>query len=137
MPMVSIKRYLNSNGTETTLRKVVALLIGTVGECAVESDRRELENFRNEMRATLEALTTDLPGENMMVLAGSAAQGLETYNRRITRRIARLGSDFQEIVKMLQKSLVTVAGANTDSAEGLNRMGQDLERGAGFKDLES
>jgi GGDEF domain-containing protein len=137
VPMISIKRYLNRNDVEDTSRQVVALLIEKLGKCAVEGDPQELDDFRREIRARLDMLTPDLPSEDLLILAGSVTQSLETYNARISKTINRQGSDFQTIVKMLQDSLVKIAGENVESVQSLGRIGEQLERSAGFKDLQS
>jgi GGDEF domain-containing protein len=135
--MVSIKRYLSGNACENTPRQAVALLVEKLGECAVEDDPKECENFRREMRSTCEALSRDTPDENIMILAKSAAQSLETYNRRVVRTVTRLSGQVQAIARMLQNSLLEIAGAGTESGQGWSRIGKELERGTGFKDLES
>jgi GGDEF domain-containing protein len=137
MAIVSIKRFLESGG-ESSLREAVALLTGKLGDCVVmEGDQQPLEDFRKEIRAVQEALTPDLPAENVLVLARSVAESQETYNRRVTRAIDRQAGDFQVIVRMLQESLIKIAGEKTDSIEGLARISQELERGTAFRDLQS
>jgi GGDEF domain-containing protein len=136
--MVSIKHYLNrSDAGEGALRQVVALLIEKLGKCAVEDDPRELETFRKKIGEDHEKLTPDLSSEDLLILAGSVTQSLESYNGRITRAINKQAGDFQAIVKMFQSNLVKIAGENVESVRSLGVIGEELERGIGFKDLES
>ena len=135
--MVSLKRYLNNTGGESTLRKVAALLFEKLGEYAVTGDSEEFEAFRTEMRAIHDALTPDLPPENLLILAGSATQGLETYNKRISRMIARQGADFQAIIKMIEDSLLKIGGENAEFVRSLGKIDEDLQRCSGFQDLNS
>jgi GGDEF domain-containing protein len=138
MPMVSIKRFLNTGFGEDTLRQAVAMLIEKLGAFAVlEDDPQQSEAFRKEILGIHEALTSDLPPENVLVLARSATRALDTWNRRIARTIDRQGTDFQVIIKMLQDSLVKIAGETTNSVHGLSRISEELERGTAFKDLQS
>jgi GGDEF domain-containing protein len=137
MAIVSIKRYLNMNGLEEAPQQALPLVIEKLGECAVECDPEELRTFQSQMSEISDALIPDLPPKNMLVLAESAMQALEDYNKRIMKLIGRQGSDFQTIANMLQTSLVKIAGHNTESVQGLSRIGKELERAIGFKDLQS
>src|SRR5450432_3518160 len=111
--MVSLKRYLNSNDSDDTLRQTIALLVEKFGTCAVEADTHELETFRSDIKGIHEALTTDLPHESIVTQVESANHTLETYNRRITKTIGRQNNEFQTIIRMLQNSLASIAGDNT------------------------
>ncbi len=135
--MVSIKRYLGYNESEGALREAVSLLVEKIGECAVAREPGEFQDFRHEIRKIHEALTPDLPIQNMAILVGSAAQRLETYNRLITTTIGKRSDDFQTIFRMLQESLVKIAGENIESVQGLSRIGAELERSTGFEDLQA
>jgi GGDEF domain-containing protein len=135
--MISIKHFLDDTGRTNVTLQVAALLIEKLGECAVEGDPRELENFRGEMRAVRDAITPNLQPEKLLILAGSATQALETYNRRITKAIGLQGGEFQTIIKMLRDGLVKMAGESVQSVQSLNRIGGELERSNGFTDLES
>jgi GGDEF domain-containing protein len=137
MAMISIKRFLHGNDRENAAMQVAALLVEKLGDCAVEGDTQELESFRGEMRGIHDAMTPDLSTENLLVLAGSAAQALEAYNRRITSTISKRGVEFQTIIRMLQDSLLKIGGENLQSVQSLNRIGEELDRGAGFQDLQS
>src|ERR1700722_6986260 len=137
MPMVSLKRYLNNTGGESTLRQAAALLLEKLGEYAVVGDSGEFETFPTETKAIQDALTPDLPPENLLVLAGSATQGLETYNKKISRMIATQGSDFQAIIKMIEDSLLKIGGENAEFVQGLGKIAEDLDCSNGFNDLQS
>lgn len=135
--MVSIKRYLNNNAAESVIRQAVALLVEKLGRSAVDDDQRETVEFRRDIQSIVEALTPELPYDNVLTLAESAAQALETHNRQVTVHIGRQRRDFQEIVKTVQSSLVSIAGESNECIQTLVGIGQDLERGTGFRDLPS
>jgi GGDEF domain-containing protein len=135
--MVSIRRYLDNHLDGNAIRQAVGLLIEKLGQYAVVQDPGECTEFRREIEGIGEALTPDLPPENVLTLAGSAGQALEAYNRRVTGRIGKQSSEFQAIVKMLRNSLATIAGENAESIQSLARIGEELERGTAFKDLQS
>ena len=135
--MVSLKRYLSGNDTELKLRQTIADLVGKIGSSAVEANPLELHTFRDDISRFHSAVSCDLPTENIATLVESATEALERYNLRITRTIARQSGEFQAIIKMLQNSLVSIAGEHTEAVQGLTRLGDDLRRGAGFRDLET
>ena len=137
MAMISIKRYLKGNDRENVALQVAALLIEKLGEHAVEGDTQELENFRREMSAVHIAMVQDPPPEDLLILAGSATQALATYNRRITITIGRQGGELLTIIRILQDGLAKIAGEHVQSVQSLNRIGEELERGSGYKDLGS
>src|SRR5690242_19699557 len=119
--MVSIKRYLSNTSGEIALRQAVRLLIEKLGDCAIHAYPLELQNFREETGAIHQALIPSLPNESFPVLAESAARSLEMYTGRINRLIGRQNDDFQTIIRMLQESLLTIAGGDTQSA-GLTKI---------------
>jgi GGDEF domain-containing protein len=135
--MVSLKRYLNGEAEETTLRQTVALLVERFGASAVESDPADLKSFREDLTGIHDALTRDLPSRNVLTLAESVAQRVESYNRRVTETIGRQRGEFCAVVGMIEESLVKIASENAESVQGLGRIREDLEHGNGFRDLDA
>lgn len=139
MPIVSIKRFLDS-GSDAPLREAISLLVDKLADVSVvESDAfsQKDDPFRQEMQKIREALRPDLPAENVLVLAQSAAAAQDTFNRRFSKTIEKQESDFQVIIRMLQESLARVAGERAAAVEGFSRIGEELQRGTAFKDLQS
>ncbi|HWF08062.1 MAG TPA: GGDEF domain-containing protein [Bryobacteraceae bacterium] len=142
MPMVSIKRFLNSGsddaGSEASLRQAVALLIEKLADCpAVEGDLLAPETFRNQIQAVREGLTPDLPAENVLVLARSAANAQEIYFRHLALALEKHSADFRVIIRMLQESLMKIAGERAAAVDGFSRIGEELQKSTAFKDLNS
>jgi GGDEF domain-containing protein len=135
--MVSIKQYLNGTSLEISLRRAVALLVEKIGDCAVEDNPEELDNFRREIRGVHDALTPNLPADNLAILAGSAAETLETYNRRITRAIVRRDAAYRAFFGMFQDGLTRLAGENAECIQSLRRMNEEWEAGAGLGNPQS
>ena len=131
--MVSIKQYLNGTSLEISLRQAVALLVRKIGECAVEDEPDELDNFRREISGVHDALTPDLPAENLLILAGSAAETLEAYNRQVSRAIVRRDSAYQAIIRMFQDGLEKIASGDPESLQNLRSINGEWESGAGFR----
>jgi len=115
---------------------MVALFVKKIGESAVAVDPHERESFRNEMTALHEALTPQLPMENMLIVTGSATQALETYNKRVMRTIGKQGDDLQAILTLLQEHLGKMAGASGSSVESLGKIAEEMEGFQGFEDLQ-
>jgi len=134
--MISLKRYLGTNTAEETLRQLVALFVKKIGESAVAVDPHELASFRNEIKGLHEALTPQLPIENMLIVTGSATQALETYNKRVMRIIGSQGDNLQAILKLLQDHLGTMTSASSNSIENLGKVARELEGFQGFQDLQ-
>jgi hypothetical protein len=127
----------SNHDNENTLRQVVELLIEKLGQCAVEADPGELETFREEMSAVSGALPPDLPPKNLLVIAGSAAEVLEKYNRQITKTIGKQNDSYKTIIRMFHDSLVKIAGTNAECVQSLDNMSEELKGDAAFKDLQS
>jgi GGDEF domain-containing protein len=137
MPITRFKRYLNNESAEDTHRDALSLIVKKMGECAVDVDPEESQNFRAELRAIHEVLAPDLPRESMLILIESAIQVLEAYNNRITRKIGQQTRELQTIIRMLHHSLIGMSGETTRYVQGLERIGQELDRGPGFRNLTS
>lgn len=137
MAMVSIKRYLNLSGVEDKPGTPLALVLERLSDCAIDWDPAETEAFQEEMRMIAGGLSPVLPQKEMLVVAESAIQAIENYNKRIAQMIDKRNRDLHTIIKMLQDSIVKIAGENTESVQCLSRIDEELERGTGLKDLQS
>ena len=135
--MVSLKRYLTCNDTEIKLRQSLAGLVGKIGSCAVQANPMELHAFLAGISRFHEAVSCDLPAENIATLVESATESLEIYNRSISEMIARQSNEFHAIIKMLQNSLVPIAGEHNEAVRRLAHLGDELECGSGFRDLQT
>lgn len=135
--LVSIKHHLNHNTAESDIRRAVALLVERLGRSAVYDDPRELAEFRRDIQSISDALTPELPHDNLLTLAESAAQALETQNRQVAGRIGREHRIFHEIVQTIYSSLAKIAGESGECVRALERIDRDLGSGTGFMDLPS
>jgi GGDEF domain-containing protein len=137
MPIVSIKRFLDTT-SDAPLRQAVALLIEKLADgAAIESDPQVRNAFRAEIQQVQEALTPALAADNVLVLTQAAAAAQEIFSRRVSRTIEKKGADFQVIIRMLQESLAKVAGERAAAVEGFGRIGEELQRGTAFQNLQS
>ncbi len=137
MAMVSIKRYLNLSSVEDKPGTALALILERLSDCVVDWDPNETETFREEMGTITGGLAPVLPQKEMLVIAEAALEALENYNRRIVQLIDKQNRDFQSIIKLLQDSIVKIAGENTEAVQCLLRIDKELETCSGFKDLQS
>ena len=137
MAMLSLKRFLNVNEEESTLRKVVYLLLEKIGSAAVEGDREAHKEFRMEMEEIRDRASLEIAPESFFVTAGSAVQAMENYNRQITMFLKKQGDQLQSIVTMITETVVTIGGDNTRAAQRLLAIGDKFERGAALGDLQA
>jgi hypothetical protein len=88
--MISLKRYFNASGEETSfaqveaaLRQTISQLVSAMGSSAVDGDPAEFSDFREEIKQIREGLAPDVVTENVMDLAESATRALTAHNKRI------------------------------------------------------
>ncbi len=135
MAMVSIKRYLNLATVEEKPGTALALVLQRLCDIAVDWDPVETGNFRDEMHMIAGGLAPDLPQKEQLVVAEAAMQAVESHHRKVVQMVEKQYGDFQAIIKMLEDSIVRIAGPNVESAQSLLRVDEELERGAGFRNL--
>jgi GGDEF domain-containing protein len=142
MAMISLKHYFNASGeetsfaqVETSLRQTVSLLVSAMGSSAVDGDLAEFPDFRAEIEQIRDGLTPDLPPENLMDLAETAARTLTGYNKRVKALLVGQGSEVKHILKMLQDTVINIAGENTRSGKRLHEITLELEQGGAITDL--
>jgi GGDEF domain-containing protein len=134
MAMVSIKRYLNLGTLEEKPGTALALVLQRLGDIAVDWDPDQTENLRDEMQTITGGLAPDLPQKEQLVVAEAAMLSVENHNRKLVQMVEKRYGDFQAIIKLLQDSIVKIAGPNVESAQSLQKIDEEFDR-AGFKDL--
>jgi GGDEF domain-containing protein len=137
MAMVSIKRYLNLSSVEEKPGTALSLVLQRLCDMAVEWDADETEEFRDEMDRITGGLSPDLPQKEQLVVAEAAMQAVESHNRRIVQMVEKQYASFQAIIRMLGDTIVRIAGDNVESVQDLQRIGEEFDKGAGFRDLPS
>jgi len=142
MAMISLKRYFNASGEETSfgqvegsLRRTVSLLVSGMGSSAVDGDPAECAGFRAEIKQIREGLLPDLAPENLKDLAEAATRTLTAYNKRITALLVSQGSEVKHILSMLQDTVINIAGENTRSGKRLQEITLELEQSGAVTDL--
>jgi GGDEF domain-containing protein len=142
MPMISLKRYFNASGEETSfaqveasLRQTIALLINAMGSSAVDSDPAEFSDFRAEIKRIHDGLASDLPPASLLDLAEAATRTLSGYNKRIKALLVSQGSEVKHILNMVQATVINIAGENTRSGRRLQEIILELEQSGAVTDL--
>src|SRR5580693_5575937 len=133
--MISLKRYLNSAGEDSSLRPLVSLLISRMGSTAVEAVPADLMALLRDLRQIHDGLAPDLSSEHLRILAEEAAQVLTNYNKGIERLLASQGSEVKHILALLQETLISIAGENTRSGKRLQEITGELEKSGAITDL--
>ena len=136
MPIVSIRRYLSPGTAEEKPGTALALVLRRLGDAVFDFDPAETESFRDELYTVTGGLSPDLPQKEMMVIAESAMQAVENYNRRIGQMVEKQRRELQAIIKMLRDSIVRIAGEETESVQELNRI-DELTPESGWRNLQS
>jgi len=140
--MISLKRYFNASGeetsfaqVETSLRQTVSLLISAMGSSAVDGDPAEFSDFRGEIKRIRDGLAPDLPPERLTDLAEAATRALTAYNKRIKALLISQGSEVKHILSLLQDTVINIAGENTRSGKRLQEITIELEKSGAVTDL--
>jgi len=135
MPIISLRRYLDANSYEAHLRQIVSLLLENIGATAVEANADECESFREDIRRIADGLPSDLPPDNLMVIAAGAAQALANYNKKVETFLASREAEVAKILSMLHNTVIDIAGEHTRSAKRLQEITQELEQTGAVSDL--
>ena len=135
MAMVSIKRYLNLGTVEEKPGTALALVLERLCDIGVDWDSGETESFRDAMDMITGGLAPDLPQKEQLVVAEAALQAVESHNRKVVQMVEKQYGDFQAIIKILADSIVRIAGPNAESVQSLQKIDEELDRGAGFRNL--
>jgi GGDEF domain-containing protein len=140
--MISLKRYFNASGedtsfaqVETSLRQTVTLLISAMESSAVDGDLAEFVDFREEIKRIREGSVPDLAPESLMDLAEAARRTLTAYNKRIKALLVSQGGEVKHILSMLQATVNNIAGENTRSARRLHEITLELDQSGAIMDL--
>lgn len=133
--MVSIKRYLNLTTVEEKPATALALVLERLCGIAVDWDPQETESFREEMDMITGGLSPDLPQKEQLVVAEAALQAVEGHNRKVVQMVEKQYADFQAIIRLLEDSIVRIAGPTAESVQSLQRIDEAFDRGAGFRNL--
>ena len=133
--MVSISDYLNRSDPRATARQLVSFLLDKIGSQAVAIDSAEYDVFKSEIESIGNRITTEATADSLLVVAGSAAQALDSYNQRITRLFQKQGADMQSIIRMMAETVVQIGGQNTRSVQRLQEIGDQFESAGEIKDL--
>src|SRR5580658_364968 len=127
--MISLKRYFNASGedtsfaqVETSLRQTVTLLISAMESSAVDGDLAEFVDFREEIKRIRQGSVPALAPESLMDLAEAARRTLTAYNKRIKALLVSQGGEVKHILSMLQATVNNIAGENTRSARRLHEI---------------
>jgi GGDEF domain-containing protein len=133
--MVSITEYLNRGNPHAEARQLVTFLIDKIGSQAVAVDAAEYAVFSSEIESIANRITTEVTSDSLLVIAGSAAQALDSYNQRISRLFHKQGADMQGIIRMMAETVVQIGGQNTRSVQRLHEIGDQFESAGEIKDL--
>ncbi len=135
--MISIKHYLDlaKNDAASALMRTGILLLEALALHAVNWDAAQCAAFGETMRNLRRNIEEATGGDRVLVLCGEAIHALESYNRGVENGIRTQSSCFQEMLRMLARTIVEVSSAGAAAAANLKLIERKLESASRLGDL--
>jgi GGDEF domain-containing protein len=131
-----LKRILQDDGaSEETLLRIVRLLLQGIGQRAIEGDPDDLGAFRIGVQRLVSSLEGNLTASDLLLLAGSALQLLDDYNRRTARHLKRASGEWQAVATMLISALAGTLAAGEERASHLRGISARVRSANGVDDV--
>lgn len=137
MAVISIRKYLNDNGTDSTnpLLRVCAVLLEGMIRAALAYDRDEYSEFSANLRTLAIKLETSKDARELLGVAESATEALEKYNRGAQSAHAAQTVELRMMIEMLSEALVMLSQAGGQSVENLQNIREQLEQAHQLDDI--
>jgi GGDEF domain-containing protein len=135
--MISIKRFLDSakNDAASALVRTGMLLLEAIAVHAVNYDPAACAAFGVTIRRLRRNIEESSDGDRVLVLCGEVIHTLEQYNRGVETGIRTQSADFQEMLRMLARTVVEVSSAGATAAANLNQIERQLDNASRMGDL--
>lgn len=115
--------------------RVIRLLLQGIAMHAVEGDRTEHDKFRQDMERLLKAVESNPSNALLLLNTGSALTTLESYNRSTTRYIRMQGTELQNMILMLTKTVATLGSGSDRSVSRLQEIETQLQKASEIEDV--
>ncbi len=117
------------------LLRVVRLLLQGIGLHAVEGDHQDHEKFRQDMQKLLSALDAAPTTAVLLVTTGSVLKTLEDYNQRASRYVRMQGTELQNMIAMLTRTVATLGAGSDRSVARLRDIEGQIEKTSVIEDV--
>ncbi len=137
MAVLSIRKYLNDYGTESTnpLLQVCELLLEGIARSALAYDREEYGEFRATLQRLSSTLETAQESDELLAAGEAVNYALETYNRGALRTQAAQTVELRCMIEMLSQTLVSLAEAGGQSVQTLQCIRNQVENARQLDDI--
>jgi GGDEF domain-containing protein len=135
--VLSIRRYLNEYGTESTnpLLRVCTLLLEGIAKHALAFDREEYQEFRASLQQLGSALQTTLVKDESEAIAQAVCEALGDYNRAAQRAQGAQTVELRCMIEMLSQTLVALAESGGQSVQALQSIQKEVESARQLDDI--
>ncbi len=137
--MISLRSYLfrdMDEDTESTYRRMIGLFLQGVGLHAVEGDRTDYEQFRQDIDKFEKALLPETAMSELLLLVGGALRAMEDYNQRTSKFVRRQNSELQHMVSMLTETVISIGDGSQNSVSKLQDIEKGIERAREVEDIQ-
>ncbi len=134
MPMISIKRYLDSSSHESCQR-ILTLLVEIATHTPIEFDLAECERFQREINGIQEHFPADGGSQELFAAAALVGQAVERHDRLITGMVRSQGSELQNMITMLTSTLRSISSASENSGKNLDVIASQLKHASALEDI--
>jgi diguanylate cyclase (GGDEF)-like protein len=133
--VISLKKFLASSETEASLMRMVKLLLQGIALHAMEGNPEDYSRFRDNIARVELRLDEEISTQELPVLAGSAIQAIEDYNRRTSTYLQLQRMEFQTMVKMLTSTVSAITAAGNASVRQLQEIEKQVEAATEIEDV--
>jgi GGDEF domain-containing protein len=135
--VLSIRRYLNEYGTESTnpFLRVCTLLLEGIARHALAFDREEYAEFRTSLEKLGSSLETTRDKDALQAIAEAICQAMAHYNRAAQRAQGAQTVELRCMIEMLSQTLVALAEAGGQSVQVLQSIQKQVEGARQLDDI--
>lgn len=135
--MISLKRFLETqkNDAASALMRAALLLLEAIALHAVRIEASESAAFSASIRLMRRQIEEASDGDRVLVLCGEAIHALESYNRDVENGIRIRTTEFQEMIRMLARTIVEVSAAGASATSNLQQIEKQFQDASRLSDL--
>ena len=117
------------------LRQLAHVLLQAIRVHAVSADQEDLDSFQRELQRLNASISAETDPSQVLLIAGSADQALQIYNRQITRFIRAQRTEMQRMVATLTETVATISNGSERSYAQLEDIGWRIQKASVIEDI--